>query len=69
MEGFKFAIGDRVHDQVTGFSGVITGRAEYSHGGVNRYCVSPYCEETPTGGNKWVDPQWLDEGRLAGVGA
>jgi heat shock protein HspQ len=35
---FKFEIGARVRDTITGYSGVVTGRAQYVSG-VNRYQV------------------------------
>jgi len=57
---FKHKLGDKVTDQVTGFTGIVTIRAEYLHSPNRRYEVSPKCDLN----GKAADPQWLDEGRL-----
>lgn len=31
MDGFKFELGQKVHDSVTGLEGEITGRAQHVH--------------------------------------
>lgn len=56
----KFALGREVKDSVTGFSGVVTSRADYLSGSEPRYEVSPRV----VGGTP-VDPRWIDESRLA----
>ena len=55
---FKFPLSVAVVDKVTGFSGVITARAEYATTSPNRYLV----ENIDTTGRpvEW----WFDEDRL-----
>ncbi len=54
---FKFEIGQRVRETVTGFTGNVTGRAEFK-AGQNRYQVDRL---STTGA---IISDWLDEGRL-----
>lgn len=56
---FKFNNGDPVSDKVTGFSGTVTGRADYITG-CRTYLVQPAMKD-----GAWVDSRWLDEDRLA----
>jgi len=55
---FKFELGKKVKDQITGFTGIITGRAEYLTGCV-RYLVTPKADK-----NNLKDSIWEDEARL-----
>lgn len=59
------SLGKKARDKVTGFTGVITGRAEYLYG-CTQYCIVPPASKD--GG--YVDGQWFDEGRvkILGVG-
>lgn len=59
----KFALGEKVKDIVTGFSGIATSRVEYLNGCV-QYCVSPPID----GDGKEVAPLYFDEGQLRKVG-
>ena len=53
-------LGDRVRDNISGFSGIATGRCEYLYAGLS-VMVTP--EEMRDG--KPVEPQWFDERRLS----
>ena len=52
-------LGDKVRDNITGFTGVATGRTEYLYGCV-RICIEP--AELHDG--KPVEALWFDEQRL-----
>lgn len=56
---FKFSLGDKVRCIITGFEGVITGRAEYFNGCVT-YCVKPPI----TKDGAMQDGQWIDQPQL-----
>jgi hypothetical protein len=55
---FKYELGDKAKDVVSGFEGVITGRAEHITG-CNTYGLQP-----PAKDGKKEDPTWFDEQRL-----
>ena len=59
MGDFKLELGQSVKEKVTGFTGIITGRAQYITG-CNQYCIQPASEK----GDKYPDAHWSDEGRL-----
>lgn len=62
---FAIEIGVTVKDRLTGFSGVVTGRADYITG-CNQYLVRPTkLKET----GEMHDGNWLDEQRLEVVNA
>jgi hypothetical protein len=52
-------LGARVKDQITGFTGVVTGRVEYITG-CHQVLVQPPCK--PDG--DYVENRWLDEDRV-----
>ena len=52
-------LGDKVKDAITGFEGVVTGRAEYLYG-----CVRCLVEPEGLHDGKPIDTQWFDEQRL-----
>ena len=54
MKSFKFKHGISVKDAVTGFSGVITGRADYITG-CNQYLVSAKSKGSGIGVLEWYD--------------
>jgi len=56
-------LGQRGRDKVTGFEGILTGRAEYLYGCM-QYCLVP-----PAKDGKCGDSQWFDEGRIEVIGA
>lgn len=56
---FKFALGSKVRDGLTGFTGVITARVDYLTG-PNRYQI----EQAAEAGKSHVEAQWFDEPRL-----
>ena len=58
----KFKLGVTVRDKITGFSGIITGHAEYLTG-CDQYAVQPDAKD-----NKWEDGKWFDEGRIELIG-
>lgn len=51
-------LGSKVHDGITGFSGIATGRAEYLHG-----CPSVLIEATKLVDGK-PESKWVDEPRV-----
>jgi hypothetical protein len=55
-------LGQKVKDVVTGFEGIITGRAQYIYG-CDQYCVVPKARD-----GKTAEGQWFDEGRIKIIG-
>lgn len=53
--------GTKVKDKITGFEGIVTGKASYITG-CDQYLVQP-----PVYVNDWKDGRWFDEGRLVFV--
>lgn len=60
MKDFKFELGIKVKDIITGFPGVIMGRADYLTG-CNQYAVSPTDLNKEGKCRYW---EWFDENRL-----
>lgn len=52
-------LGRTATDKITGFTGTITGHAEYLTG-CDQYLVQPECDDP----HKYPDSNWFDEGRL-----
>jgi len=57
---FKVAMKSMVKDVITGFSGIVTARAEYSTG-CRQYLVQP---KQKRGENGYPKSAWLDEDRI-----
>lgn len=55
----KINHGSKVRDKVTGFTGIVTGHADYITG-CDQYLVQPVTN--PKG--EWVDSRWFDDQRL-----
>ncbi len=55
----KIALGQKVRDRITGFTGVVTGRTEYITG-CEQLLVQPPIKED----GSFVDPRWFDVDRL-----
>ena len=55
-------LGQKAKDIITGFEGIITGRAQYIYG-CDQYCLVP-----PVIDGKPGEGQWFDEGRLEIIG-
>lgn len=55
-------LGQKAKDKITGFVGVITGRAQYLYG-CDQYCLVP-----PAKDGKIEQGQWFDEGRILVTG-
>jgi len=53
------AMGAKVKDKITGFTGTVTGRTEYITG-CAQYLVQPPIDKE----GKFVDARWIDEDRL-----
>lgn len=51
-------LGQKAKDKVTGFEGIITGRAQYLYG-CDQYCLVPPAKE-----GEIKRAEWFDEGRL-----
>lgn len=68
---FKFELGDTARDLITGFQGVITGRAQYLTG-CTQYLVQPPGQKVATSSKRSTiavattikDSSWIDEARL-----
>ncbi len=58
---FKIEMMAQVTDRVTGYSGRVTGRAEYETG-CHQYLVVPRCLHGED--SKMPEGNWIDEGRL-----
>ena len=61
MNNETLKLGSKVKDKITGFTGIITGKAEYLTG-CNQYVVQPQCSKDNKG--SYPEAQWFDEGRL-----
>ena len=57
---YKFELGVKVTESITGFSGTVTGRSDCMSG-CARYCVTPKQMENST---EYPKSTWLDEGQL-----
>ena len=55
---FKFKKGQKAKDIITGFTGIITARADYITG-CNQYSLASEAQD-----NKPADYQWFDENRV-----
>lgn len=53
-------LGKIAKDKITGFTGIVTGKAEYLTG-CNQFLLMPPCAEN----GAFVEGQWFDEGRLS----
>jgi|GEM_PF-1058713 len=56
---FTHPLGFEATDMISGFSGTITGRADYISG-CRQYCLQP-----PSKDGKFQEAHWFDEERLA----
>lgn len=56
-------LGQKAKDKITGFEGIIIGRAQYLTG-CDQYVLAPPVKE-----GKICDSQWFDEGRIEILGA
>jgi hypothetical protein len=56
-------LGQMAKDKVTGFEGIITGRAQYIYG-CDQYCLVPSVDKQ----RQVVKSEWFDEGRLEIIG-
>jgi hypothetical protein len=56
-------LGVKAKDKVTGFEGIVTGRAEYLYG-CEQYCINPKVDKA----GKVLDAQWFDVGRIEIIG-
>ena len=52
-------LGKKGKDQITGFTGIITGSASYLYG-CDQYCLTPCV----TKDGKITEGEWFDEGRI-----
>ncbi len=59
MASFKFKLGAKARDTVTGFEGIITGRNEWLNG-CRQYCIKPPVDKD----GKILDGEWIDEQQL-----
>jgi len=61
MEKSPFEYGATCRDNITGFTGIIVGKASYITG-CDQYLLQPECEEGKTGTKQ--TGEWFDDGRL-----
>ncbi len=66
MSDFRFVHGDTIEDIITGFKGIVTGRADYITG-CNQYSVTGRVEKD--GAKQEHGHMWLDENRVKLDGA
>lgn len=52
-------LGQKAKDKITGFEGIITGRASYLYG-CDQYVLAPPADKD----GKIADSHWFDEGRI-----
>lgn len=57
------AIGQKAKDKITGFQGILTGRASYLYG-CDQYLINPPVDKE----GKIGDACWFDEGRIEILG-
>jgi len=50
--------GQTATDKITGFTGIVTGHADYITG-CDQYLLQPKCKD-----EAWVESRWFDAGRL-----
>lgn len=62
MTEFLFENGQTVESKISGFSGMITSRADHLNG-CNRYWVQPRIDKD----GKIPDGYWIDEGELMAI--
>ena len=55
-------LGQKARDKVTGFEGILTGKAEYLYG-CAQYCIVPAAKDGKIG-----ESHWFDEGRIEVIG-
>ena len=60
---FKFGLGIKVKDLLTGFSGVTIARSDYYGSDTHNYLVQSHATDP----GKFPASKWLDESRLAAV--
>lgn len=56
-------LGQKAKDKITGFEGILTGRAQYLYG-CDQYVITPPAIEGKCGNG-----EWFDEGRIEITGA
>ena len=59
MQGFKFQLGDKVKDVVTGYEGIITSCTSYLNG-----CLTYGVRTQKLRDDKPIDAVWIDEEQL-----
>jgi len=57
-------LGQKARDKITGFTGILTGRAQYLYG-CDQYTLVPPVEKAD---GKIEPGQWFDEGRIEIIG-
>ena len=62
---FKHELGKQAKDKITGFEGILVGRAEHLFG-CNTYGIAPQVYDKEKG--KRGDTEWFDEGRIQIIG-
>lgn len=63
---FKHKLGKEAKDKITGFKGILIGRAEHLFG-CHTYGIAPQNYDADK--NKRGDTEWFDEGRIEIIGA
>jgi len=56
---FKFDLGTKVRDKITGYEGTITARVEHLNGCV-RYCIQGKAKDGKIPDGEWIDEQQLE---------
>lgn len=64
MKGRQMNLGDKVKDQVTGFTGIVIARTTFLHG-----CVRCGVQSDKLKDGKPMESQWIDEPQLTLVAA
>ena len=59
----EIALGKEAKDKVTGFKGILVGKADYLFG-CTQYAIKPKVDKQ----GKPVDNEWFDEGRIEIIG-
>ena len=59
----EIKLGQEARDKITGFRGIVTGKAYYMYG-CTRYCMVPKVSKD----GKTGESEWFDEGRIEIIG-
>lgn len=63
MKKFRIELGENVSDKITGFTGIVMGRADYATG-CDQYNVQPINVDSEKARTEFIEGRWFDDARL-----